>query len=244
MTSGFGLDDWYPLALSAAIEQQTAIPVSLFDQELVVWRSVDGSVQLWEDRCAHRGTRLSLGFVRGNALHCLYHGWAYSAQGLCTGIPAHPGLVPPSGARIRSFGCVERSGLIWGRIGAETARHPEQAWSAFHGHAVPVRSIACHRSADKIHGRLSTFQVPPFGAQAGAQIQYTVQHAGAVVSVDAACDTGAEETLHLGLQPAGRDTTILHALVAGPDAGDRPAAIRHHYSRWLERFRWMVENQG
>jgi len=244
MTSGFGLDDWYPLTLSAAVGQEQAIPVLLFEQELVVWRAERGAVQVWEDRCIHRGTRLSLGFVRGNALHCLYHGWQYSAQGLCTRIPAHPGLVPPSGGRIRSFSCTERGGVIWGRLEAETAQIPEQTWTPFKSDALPVRSIACHRGADEVLDRLKKFEFPPFRAPAGAPIRYAPKRRGAVVSVDASYAGTENEVLHLAFQPACRDSTMLHVLVSVPGARNHESAVRHHYSRCMERFRCSVENEG
>jgi len=244
MTSSFGLDDWYPLGLSAAVEQKQALPVLLFDQELVVWRAEHGAVQVWEDRCVHRGTRLSLGFVRGNALHCLYHGWQYSTQGFCTRIPAHPGLVPPPGLRIRSFSSIERGGVIWGRLEAETAQLPEPTWSSLKSDVIPVRSIACHRGADEVLDRLIKFEFPPFRAPAGAPIQYGPKRRGAVVSVDASYAVTEKEVLHLALQPACRDSTMVHVLVSVPDASNHACAVQRHYSHWMERFRWLVETQG
>ena len=45
---------------------------------------------VWEDRCPHRGMRLSMGFVRSDRIACLYHGWQYGTDGHCLYIPAHP----------------------------------------------------------------------------------------------------------------------------------------------------------
>ena len=88
---------WIPIALQKDVPPETTRAVILSGEERVVWRAADGAVQIWEDRCPHRGMRLSLGFVRGNALNCLYHGWEYSAAGPCVRIPAHPDLaVPPT----------------------------------------------------------------------------------------------------------------------------------------------------
>ena len=44
------------------------------EQDLVVWRSKSGVLSAWDNRCPHRGMRLSHGFVRGEALACVYHG--------------------------------------------------------------------------------------------------------------------------------------------------------------------------
>ena len=65
-----------------------------------MWRDSDGVAHVWEDRCPHRGMRLSLGFVRGDQIACLYHGWRYDAAGQCRYIPAHPQLTPPETIRV------------------------------------------------------------------------------------------------------------------------------------------------
>jgi phenylpropionate dioxygenase-like ring-hydroxylating dioxygenase large terminal subunit len=83
---------WYAVAVADDIEPGTSAGTRLFDQELVVWRDRDGASHVWEDRCPHRGMRLSFGFVRGNHIACLYHGWAYDTAGQCRAIPAHPDL--------------------------------------------------------------------------------------------------------------------------------------------------------
>lgn len=58
--------------------------------------------------CPHRGMRLSLGFIRGDQVACLYHGWHYDA-GQCRYIPAHPQLTPPETIRVQAFETAERS---------------------------------------------------------------------------------------------------------------------------------------
>ena len=81
--------------------------------ELAVWRSATGKLAAWKDRCPHRGMRLSHGFVRGETLACIYHGWVYGTDGACQHIPAHPALTPPSAIRTTAFACVESDGVLW-----------------------------------------------------------------------------------------------------------------------------------
>ena len=90
---------WYPVALSGGVPTGTSNGTHLFGEEIVVWRDADGAPHIWEDRCPHRGMRLSFGFVRGEALNCLYHGWQYGTAGSCQKIPAHPDLVVPNTIR-------------------------------------------------------------------------------------------------------------------------------------------------
>jgi hypothetical protein len=56
---------------------------------------------------------LSHGFVRGEALSCIYHGWSYAQDGGCLRIPAHPGLTPPETIRVKTYAVEETSGVIW-----------------------------------------------------------------------------------------------------------------------------------
>lgn len=57
--------------------------------------------------------RLSHGFVRGEALSCIYHGWRYGQDGHCMKIPAHPALEPPEAIRVPAFAARESSGVVW-----------------------------------------------------------------------------------------------------------------------------------
>jgi phenylpropionate dioxygenase-like ring-hydroxylating dioxygenase large terminal subunit len=119
-----------PVALSPDIEPDSACPVIVDGAEIVLWRG-GGTLQAWEDRCPHRGMRLSFGFVRGGQLACLYHGWRWRADGGCAHIPAHPDLEPPQTLRVRAFACAERDGLVWLGEGEPPALGP----------ARPVRSL-------------------------------------------------------------------------------------------------------
>ena len=48
--------------------------IKALGRELVVWRGADGQVRCLEDRCPHRGARISLGGVSDSDLACRYHG--------------------------------------------------------------------------------------------------------------------------------------------------------------------------
>ena len=91
---------WSPVGMSEALPRGGVIRVVVNEQDVVVWRGNDGSVRAWENRCPHRGMRLSYGFVRGNRLTCLSHGWGYDGQGSFVSIPAHPALTPPKTIKV------------------------------------------------------------------------------------------------------------------------------------------------
>lgn len=101
------------VALSRDVPFGTSIGVRVGGIEYVVWRDESGKTHIWEDRCPHRGMKLSLGFVRGDRIACLYHGWEYGTDGVCQKIPAHPDLQVPDSITVDTFGVVESGGLIW-----------------------------------------------------------------------------------------------------------------------------------
>lgn len=79
--------------------------------------------------------RLSHGFVRGEALNCIYHGWSYGRTGSCVRIPAHPGLTPPETIRAATHAVEEAGGVIWVAVGEPEVQPPQ-----FEGLS-PLRSL-------------------------------------------------------------------------------------------------------
>ncbi len=126
---------WVPVALSKDLPPGVAMPVRLARRELALWRSQAGRLAAFADRCPHRGMRLSHGFVRGEALSCIYHGWRYGGAGNCLRIPAHPGLKPPAAIRVAAFPVEEAGGVIWVAEGEPAGPSPSLA-----GY-VPLRSL-------------------------------------------------------------------------------------------------------
>lgn len=121
-TNGSGKDrvlwnDWHVISKASDLQTGQLMKFRLLDTDLVVWRSDDGQVQVWEDRCPHRSVRLSMGTIANNTVVCSYHGMAYSPAGKCVNVPAHPGYTPPKQACVRTFQVKERYGLIYVCLG-------------------------------------------------------------------------------------------------------------------------------
>lgn len=116
---------WHPVSYSYELTEAPR-NVKLLDKALVLWRDQSGRAQVLEDLCIHRGTALSLGRVEEGEIVCPYHGWRYRADGRCTLIPqlADPTKIPHK-ARVASFSCQERYGLIWVALGASPLPLPE-----------------------------------------------------------------------------------------------------------------------
>lgn len=115
-------DWWWPVAVVGE-EQAGPQPVVLLGEALVLWASDAGPPSLLTDRCPHRGTRLSLGKVRGDTLECPYHGWRFNGAGQCLAVPAQPGFVPPASTAAACHGLQASHGLWWASLGGR-AFHP------------------------------------------------------------------------------------------------------------------------
>src|SRR5579862_2071442 len=83
-----GDNDFHPVAASAAVGAGDLCAAQLLGVSLVVWRDAAGAVHAWDDRCPHRGTRLSIGRVDGDHIVCAYHGWQFGSDGRCIAVPS------------------------------------------------------------------------------------------------------------------------------------------------------------
>ncbi len=112
------------------------LPIAMLGEDIVLWRGA-GGLHAWQDLCIHRGVKLSLGAViDGCALRCAYHGWTYDEAGRCVQMPAHPSMKPPARARVKTYACAERAGLVWVSLGEVPGEAPllaEDDDAAFRG---------------------------------------------------------------------------------------------------------------
>ncbi|WP_051242554.1 Rieske (2Fe-2S) protein [Azohydromonas australica] len=108
---------WQPVAPSHHLRAADNIVAGFVDgEELALWRAADGTAQAWENRCPHRGTRLTLGRILDGRLSCAYHGWEFTANGgRCTSIPAHPSTPAPKNLNVTTYPVLEAAGMVWVR---------------------------------------------------------------------------------------------------------------------------------
>lgn len=108
---------WYALCLSTEVKEKP-IRVTALGNELVIYRTADGSPSVMSDLCVHRGGALSDGWTNGNCIVCPYHGWEYEKDGSCVKIPANlPGRSIPRKARVDQYPTVEKYGFIFAFLG-------------------------------------------------------------------------------------------------------------------------------
>ena len=182
---------WIPIALSRDVPAGVTRAVVLDDRELVVWRTEGGAVQVWEDRCPHRGMRLSFGFVRGEALNCLYHGWQYGASGSCQKIPAHPDLTVPPTIRANAYTSAETGGFILVSFDAEPGLAPVLLAGQ------PIASLAIATTAETVTSLVS-----------GTPLD-SIQGLSTVLD-------GITVQVNVGWHVVGPDRLMLHAVAVDP----------------------------
>jgi nitrite reductase/ring-hydroxylating ferredoxin subunit len=104
---------WYIAAPSCRLADRP-LPVTIFEQRLVLFRDADGAARALLDRCPHRGVPLSLGRVKGGEIECPYHGWRFRGNGRCAHIPSLlDGGAPTRSIGVPHFHCVEGDGYVW-----------------------------------------------------------------------------------------------------------------------------------
>jgi phenylpropionate dioxygenase-like ring-hydroxylating dioxygenase large terminal subunit len=104
-------DHWYPICWSRELKPGAMLARRFAGEPVVVVRSKDGPLFALEDRCAHRQVPLSHGVVKGCAVRCGYHGWAYDETGACIDVPYLGRERLPNG--VRSYPVHEVDGLIF-----------------------------------------------------------------------------------------------------------------------------------
>jgi phenylpropionate dioxygenase-like ring-hydroxylating dioxygenase large terminal subunit len=82
------LGHWYVVAKSADIPVGGVFAAKALGHDLVLWRAPNGELHCVEDRCPHRGARLSHGRVRAEGISCRYHGVTIDPAGRIAEVPA------------------------------------------------------------------------------------------------------------------------------------------------------------
>src|SRR5262249_50711859 len=79
---------WQPIFRSSDIDKGKAKPIRVMNERFTLYRGRSGKTYLIGPRCPHRGAQLSVGWVEGEAIRCMYHGWMFGGDGRCVEQPA------------------------------------------------------------------------------------------------------------------------------------------------------------
>jgi len=211
---------WYPIASSDDLPFRHVYQGQLLGRELAVWRADDGNVNVWENRCLHRGVRLSIGINEGQELKCQYHGWRYANRSAgCTYIPAHPADAPARRIENRKYPVHEAFGLIW------SAANDERPFAPFPGAEgrdwFPLRPIPVNAAPEDVVAGL---------ARLAPDDQPADLLPGMAVRLGATC---------YFVQPVDAGRAVIRGLLPERPA-DELTALRH-YNELLTKLRDRLE---
>ena len=232
----------HPVAAGADLVPRHVVRSRLFGRALAIWRADDGFINIWEDRCIHRGMRLSAGVNDGAELVCQYHGWRYSNRnGNCSYIPAHPGEAPASALHVPSFACAEKYGLVWS--GGSPDAEPPTVPALEGSEVLVLRSLPVNAPAALVLEGLVGYSFQPAAALGTDDAAAISAETGGAYSVTVPATTAcAGSSVVFFIQPADAGRCVIRPVLSpAPPPEARLVALRHHAEQ-LEDFRAQVED--
>jgi nitrite reductase/ring-hydroxylating ferredoxin subunit len=222
------INRWFPVAGATELPKRHVFHGQLLGEELALWRSDDGTVNAWENRCPHRGVRLSIGLNLGSELKCQYHGMQFATgSGQCTFMPAHRDMPPARALCVKTYSCIEQDGFIWVTLGKAAA---PGATLFSTGPATPLRSLPFNVSALVV---------------ADALTHHNDQVIARVQPIDAfSLAAYGPHPAVFALQPVDHDRCILHGAILSAVGAEDRVAILHAFSDSMSELRRAVESAG
>ena len=137
---------WYVAGWASEFENSLK-PLTILEQNIVMYRSKSGKVVALDDCCPHKLLPLSKGQLIKDQIVCGYHGMTFAGDGFCARIPGQSNI-PPT-AKIHAYPTHERHNITWIWMGeiekADPADifdlpqldHPE--WDSHQGNALHLK---------------------------------------------------------------------------------------------------------
>ncbi|MYG99310.1 MAG: Rieske 2Fe-2S domain-containing protein [Acidimicrobiaceae bacterium] len=234
---------WHPVASEHDVPYRHVHHGQLLGRELAVWRADDDFVNVWENRCLHRGLRLSIGSNDGTELRCQYHGWRYANRSAgCTYIPAHPADAPARTICNRTFSSVERYGLVWS--GESPVGDPPTVDVLEAGTPFGLRNLPVDASVELAVRHLQAHRFSPCGRLDAEAPEMTVDGVSDYSVALTARAGDARSTAVFFVQPVDSGRCVIRGVLAdAPPAGEQLAVWRHHAIE-LDRLRVVIEAEA
>jgi len=107
----FLMNCWYMAAWDHELIDGKLVARTLLEEPVLLYRGESGRVVALDNRCCHRGAKLSNGRMEGDDIRCMYHGLKFDPGGKCIQIPGQDNI--PKGLGVRSYPVVEKQHIIW-----------------------------------------------------------------------------------------------------------------------------------
>jgi nitrite reductase/ring-hydroxylating ferredoxin subunit len=111
---------WQPAALSEELIADKPLPVTLFGEELILFRDGQGNPGLIGRYCAHQGMDMIYSRVEPDGIRCLYHGWLFDT---CGKVVVRGDWFPGGEQRLAvgqpAYPCAEIGGMIFTYLGSD-----------------------------------------------------------------------------------------------------------------------------
>ena len=234
---------WHPVASEHDVPHRHVYHGQLLGRELAVWRADDDFVNVWENRCLHRGVRLSIGSNDGTELRCQYHGWRYANRSAgCTYIPAHPADAPARTICNRTFPSVERYGLVWS--GETPAGDPPTLDVLEAGTPFGLRNLPVNAPAELVMRHLQAHRFQPSDRPHAEAAEMTVDGVDEYSVALTASAGGSMSQAVFFVQPVDSARSVIRGVLAeAPAAGEQAAVLRHHANE-LNRLVVAIEAEA
>lgn len=222
---------WYPIAASDDLVPRHVFDAQLLGQEIAAWRADDGFANVWENRCLHRGVRLSIGINDGSELQCQYHGWRYSNRSAnCTYIPAHPADAPARTVCNRKYTTREKYGLIWTAL-ESSGDVPDITMLDDVGQTT-LRAMPVNASAELVESMLK-------GTSFNGKDRWSDLFAQTDISGAILFTGSADSNLVFFVQPLDSERSVIRGVATG--IGDSDIDDLRHLNERLSALRTLIE---
>jgi 5,5'-dehydrodivanillate O-demethylase len=150
---------WMAVQRSEDLARGHAKPIRIMGEDYTLYRGESGRAQVFDYRCPHRGAQLHLGWVEGDDIRCLYHGWKFDCSGQCVEQPAEDAGFARK-VRAKSWPTREHMGLVFAYFGeGEPPAWPpypeppqEGLIHCWNVETVPCNWLQCYENtADEVH---------------------------------------------------------------------------------------------
>jgi len=118
----FLMDCWYMAAWDHELIDGKLVARTILEEPVLLYKGDSGRVVALDNRCCHRGAKLSNGRLEGDDVRCMYHGLKFDPSGTCIQIPGQDNI--PKGLGVRSYPVVEKQRIVWIWMGEPAKADP------------------------------------------------------------------------------------------------------------------------